>query len=433
MNRQSPLHTDQTAAFKTWPWLAAMAALHMAWLIILFMTGASSQPLMIAGQIAWSLMGLGLCVWLANGRLPQINLGGEPVQVALLLISSALICVAYSYLQRPWPDEGRWYSFDLVVLKGGLSGFLEVVNQADRGSAMNSPLPSVLRGYALRLLPEGLFYSRLAGCLAPVGLTWATYAMGRRLFDHKTGIMAGWLFMATPYFARIGGAALNDMWISLFFVLALLEGMNLMQRPGWVRCLILGLLLALGMFSKYTMLLICPLLLWTVWQYRRSLGGLVWISLAMLAGLVMFSPWPAFLFAAGVIQGQGEEVYGYSFQAMNDDWPHRWILESVLTRLPSALGLYQFPILGLGCLSIRPLRNRGDLYVVIWALAVFVPVLLTTPDPRYFIPAFPALAIIAVRGMQRARHGRVLMIYALILALGCWYFFAQWQREALLV
>ncbi len=59
-------------------------------------------------------------------------------------------------------------------------------------------------------------------------------------------------------------------------------------------------------------------------------------------------------------------------------------------------------------------RNRSDLSLLVWISAVCLPVLLTLPDPRYFLPAFPALAIAGARGLHRRPD---VMGRALVLAL----------------
>jgi hypothetical protein len=73
----------------------------------------------------------------------------------------------------------------------------------------------------------------------------------------------------------------------------------------------------------------------------------------------------------------------------------------MLAELPSALGLHNIPILVLGVVHLVQRRSRSDLRVLLWTAAVFVPLFVTLPAPRYFMPAFPALAILMACALRR--------------------------------
>jgi len=76
-------------------------------------------------------------------------------------------------------------------------------------------------------------------------------------------------------------------------------------------------------------------------------------------------------------------------------------------------------------------RSRSDLFVLLWILAVFLPLILTLPGPRYFFPAFPALAIAMVRGMLHVGEGKAsLVLFVLLSWGGALYLFVDWKRAA---
>jgi len=64
---------------------------------------------------------------------------------------------------------------------------------------------------------------------------------------------------------------------------------------------------------------------------------------------------------------------------------------------------------------------------------VFFPVILTLPIARYFMPAFPALAIVMVHGLRRIPQATErVVVLALFYCGGALYLFAYWHRAAFL-
>ena len=88
-------------------------------------------------------------------------------------------------------------------------------------------------------------------------------------------------------------------------------------------------------------------------------------------------------------------------------------------KAPAALGVAVLPSVALGAAALFRRRAMQDRFVACWIGLVFVPLLLTLPDNRYFLPAFPALAIVGAQGLVgRPRwSARVLLLALLLCAL----------------
>ncbi len=71
------------------------------------------------------------------------------------------------------------------------------------------------------------------------------------------------------------------------------------------------------------------------------------------------------------------------------------------------------------------------MFVLLWIAAVFLPLMLTLPGPRYFLPAFPALTLAMVCGLEHAGEAaeRIVML-ALLYGGGALYLFVDWYRAA---
>jgi hypothetical protein len=69
-------------------------------------------------------------------------------------------------------------------------------------------------------------------------------------------------------------------------------------------------------------------------------------------------------------------------------------LESLLTRLPSALGVHHVPILLLGGIYLFRRKTQSDWFVLLWIGLMSSVLILTLPGHRYFLSTFPAMAIV---------------------------------------
>ena len=64
-------------------------------------------------------------------------------------------------------------------------------------------------------------------------------------------------------------------------------------------------------------------------------------------------------------------------------------------------------------------------------ITVAILLLLTLPDHRYFMPTFPAMALLAGAWLRdRGRVSMQIIILAFLLLFGAMYLFVDWQREA---
>ena len=100
-------------------------------------------------------------------------------------------------------------------------------------------------------------------------------------------------------------------------------------------------------------------------------------------------------------------------------------------RLPSGIGIANLPLLVIGVWQMLRRRQWSDYFLGGWILAVAVPLLLTLPGPRYFFPAFPALAVVMAYGLRQVEGDaeRVLLL-ALLFASASLYLFVDWPQAA---
>jgi hypothetical protein len=91
------------------------------------------------------------------------------------------------------------------------------------------------------------------------------------------------------------------------------------------------------------------------------------------------------------------------------------VFEWVLIRVPFGLGVYNLPLILLGGRYLLQRRSQADLHILLWIAAVCVPLLLTLPNPRYFLITFPALSITMACGLARVSEGRTAVVVLALL------------------
>jgi hypothetical protein len=106
-------------------------------------------------------------------------------------------------------------------------------------------------------------------------------------------------------------------------------------------------------------------------------------------------------------------------------------LESLFTRIPSSLGVYHAPLILFGLVYLFKRRESVDVMLLLWIGGVSGALFLTLPDHRYFLPVFPAIAIVIAHLLLRFPHyAERAILLSLLLGWSNLILFASWFRES---
>ena len=185
------------------------------------------------------------------------------------------------------------------------------------------------------------------------------------------------------------------MWLTL----------RLAERPSIGRLLLVGLALGAGLLSKYTMVFALPLVFGII-AVRGSLNQAVryFGSMALIGGMLL-AGWLFFADKLDILQQQFTTIMEYAGLVLTNEYGRRVLFETMTNRLPSALGVYNLPLLALGGVFVINRRRSVDWVLIFWILSVWLPLLLTLPDHRYFLPSFPAVALMTRFGLAANSQG----------------------------
>jgi Dolichyl-phosphate-mannose-protein mannosyltransferase len=313
------------------------------------------------------------------------------------------------------------------------------------------------------------FASRLVPLAIAVGTGWALYALAARLFGRAAGLLAGGLWLTTPFVLGLGHIDGNDVGFTLTVVLAALALVRYLRAQTWLNAGIIGVAGGATLLVRVNGLAIVPVLAATVvlvaWP-RLSVGllrgGLVllmawatlWIGYRAVSPVPDFTrvdpmpgvdapltvkavrlvPWPE-EFDAGIYDvgryntvNQPAYLFGHAWSGANWwYWPGSLVVKLPFTVLAALVG-------GLVYWSrVDRARRRRAAMVLVAPAVVLTAIVLPFPQPkgaRYLVPVI-ALGLVAASPLvtiAKRTWGKVLLS---IIAAGQLAFLWQSQPHSL--
>lgn len=176
----------------------------------------------------------------------------------LLLVSAALLFFALGGREL-WSLETRWANIVLQMLQSG-----DYFHPLLKGEPYyDKPLLS----YWFIILASKIVGSfsawalRLPSALSALASVYFTYAIGRQLFNKKTGLLAGWLLATTYYFIFWGRVASADMLNMVGMLAAVWWYLRAPQRTTFWNYVIFFQILALTSLCKGLLGIVLPALI----------------------------------------------------------------------------------------------------------------------------------------------------------------------------
>ncbi len=158
----------------------------------------------------------------------------------------------------------------------------------------NAPLDYVITSLALRV-------GRSEGVLRLPAVLWGTlsvvvlYAIGRKMFDKRTGFLAAFLLTVMPmhvYYSRELRFYSLSIFLALVSLYAFIRALDRDTRAAWVAY---GVATLLALYSHYYVLVVVAVegawIIWMVLTRRYSRGTLVRFLIAAGVAVLLFLPW----------------------------------------------------------------------------------------------------------------------------------------------
>jgi 4-amino-4-deoxy-L-arabinose transferase-like glycosyltransferase len=464
---RKPLITVQTMSMQLLlnrSLLLTMGTLQLLWLLAIVITGTSTKYDAILTVAIFSVIATFVVILLPDRvvqRLKDLKVWlvlNEKRSLLLLCLSALLVGILYAFIQRPWSDEQRSFKAASITASEGLASAYEKV---DWLSGQHPPLFSLLFSLAFKLPGPDLLFMRLVSVSFLAGTLIVTYYLGRELYGREIGYVATILLLSFPLVLRLSAAAKPDIQVTFFFMLALLLLVRLSRKPSYGLACAAGVVIGLGLLTKYMMALLFVVLFFYflfMTRFRKIKFHLLVVGLASMS---VFAIWILYAFPLGILDRQIHKILGYtgSYHLVRDlveaspsgqpatvtkgevestdlneqlqSGIFRLGLESLFTRIPSSLGVYHAPLILVGLLYLIKKRKAVDLVLLLWIGGVSAGLLLTLPAHRYFLPIFPAIAIAVAHLLLRfPKYAERVILLSLFFGAGNLYLFANWVRES---
>jgi len=327
----------------------------------------------------------------------------------LLLILGAIVLIVagiYANNLRWGSDEKRFFDASMIMVDN--VEFFASYAQTWMAS-LHPPLPSIVTGFFMQIFGTDLFIMRLVVTLISIATVVLVYFIGCELYDRQSGFLAALFLLSLPRFLQHSTVvAGNDIFLTFFFTLAVFLLIRLQSNPSYWLSIKTGVVCGMGLLSKYTMILIYPMLLSLLFFKRYQLKTLIFhLGIISLISMSLLGIWLVIANDMGILSTQSQRLVFHAGLEQHDGvpslfswWRVQYRLKALFIEIPSALGVYNIPLLLLGGLSFVRRRNQSDWFILLWIAVVFVPIMLILPDNRYFMPAFPALAIAMAHGVR---------------------------------
>jgi 4-amino-4-deoxy-L-arabinose transferase-like glycosyltransferase len=434
-------------------WLWGMVLLQVCWLLLIRILEINAAPQRVLPVLLLTLLLASGMIYLPASFYRRLTgmvtrrVPGVTGWMVAVLTFFAVVGVVFAAEQRIWPtDEEVLYSTAVTVSEGGLGALLATYRQYPWLANQHPPLAAAFYGYALRLLGPALLAGRLVTLALALAAAWLTFRLGRRLSDAHGGLLAALFLLSMPLVYRLGTVVMVEIMLLFMTMAAVTLTLYFAAEPRLGRFLLLAVVVVVGIFIKYTMVLLLPVLgLWVLFyrpwaQVRRFLWPAVGLGVLFVVVFLLALP------RIPVLQMQMENLLNYAGLVMTDPYGRQLLLETMSNRLPSAIGVYHVPVLLLGGLAswqrFRTAADRRewlqrDGLLWVWILCIWLALSLTLPDHRYFLATFPAIALLMAWGVEDAGELfaaempfftlRVALLSQL-LALSTLPIFVDWQR-----
>lgn len=257
--------------------------------------------------------------------------------------------------------------------------------------------------------------------------TFVIFFLTRRLFNEKTALVAGLIFITLPAVGLSSLLISTDVALFFCWALALYAFVRALQTDAWSDWILLGIALGLGLLTKYTMgIFFLSAAVYLVFSSRWQvfLNWRAWV--AVLIAALLFAPnlWWNWLNNFPTFQHTAEISH---LEQAGLHW--RSLADFILGQF-GVFGLVFFPLL-VGLLfnfkRLRQIPHAGLLlsFTLPFFLIIALQALLGTANANWAAPAYVAATSLVAAWLCTWQHQRLLlsgMILNIVLFVGLYHY-----------
>ncbi len=240
------------------------------------------------------------------------------------------------------------------------------------------------------------------------------YAIGKRLYSPKTGLLAALLLTVSFLPVRESHFAVNDTPLAFMVAAVLYTGAGILRRGRWFDYLLTGLLIGLAGAVKYTGVYLVSILIMAHWLRQRQTkatwragllsprwwAGLFLVPVGFLVGApVVLTAWAEMFRRMSRLAEYGRLGYHDLLLAPYGGWLF------YLNILAWGLGFLLLGLCLVALVGVLMTRYHEDLLLVVFPLLLYVIMAQQKLIfARFILPALPPLLLLAAIWLRRFSH-----------------------------
>ncbi|MFJ2086076.1 glycosyltransferase family 39 protein [Micromonospora chokoriensis] len=354
----------------------------------------------------------------------QTNAGGPPPPATVpaprplrlarrLALSVWFWPTAFAALAVGWRlgSPEMWHD-ELVTIDVASRSTEQILGMLAKVDAVHGAYYLFMHGWTM-LFGTGPAAVRLPSALAMVLATACVALAGRRLFDHRTGVAAGFVFALLPTVTRFGQETRSYAFVVLGAAAATLFLLRALDRPGVLRWAAYALAVAgTGLVNVVALTMLLGhgvAVLIHCWRERRW-WSLAWFTLATAAGAAGAAP--------VILRGMKQAGRQISWIPDSSPWT---VWEQVYGSTLIAVAVTALAVVGLLTHLRRDTVAPTLSAALIAALPVPVILVAATGDINYFFSKYllflmPAWAVLAGAGLAALRRPPLVAVALVVVA-----------------
>jgi 4-amino-4-deoxy-L-arabinose transferase-like glycosyltransferase len=231
-------------------------------------------------------------------RRVSLRLESFRTQLAAIAAGGLVLRLVYVHvLERGVRGLGDWHFFhSLPNLMAEGRGFVDPFILVQRGeevaTALHPPLWPLVLTPVSWLGGESALAHRTVGCVLGAAVIVLLGLLGRRIGGERAGLVAAGIGALHPLLIAADGSLMSETLYGLLVLTALLLALRMLDTPGRLVALGLGLAIGLAALTRSEALLLLPLLALPV-AFSARPGRWARVGLACLGCALVVLPWTA--------------------------------------------------------------------------------------------------------------------------------------------
>ena len=181
------------------------------------------------------------------------------------------------------------------------------------------PLIFLIQHWFFQLLGQNIIALRLPFALAGIFSVFLLYLIGKNLFNHRVGLLAGLFLAVSSYHVWISRTGLQESIVILLILLTFYFFLkSLKDNSHWQW----GIALGLALLSKYTAIVLAPIILVYLLIFNRQVFKDKKLWLALILAILIFSPVLVYNFNLYQARGHFDLQFSYLLGQKVSEWDY---------------------------------------------------------------------------------------------------------------